>query len=147
MNTRTTLLAVLVITGLSAAVLPVAAHHSFSAFNTTETKTVTGTVRNLEWTNPHIWLWLNVPNDKGGVDVYGFEGMSPNFLERRGWTKSTLKVGDKVITTSGIYGQITRLNEKSVQIQIADKVRIEVARSAVGGYQGQDPVVADSGNA
>ena len=96
MNTRTTLLAVLVITGLSAAVLPVAAHHSFSAFNTTETKTVTGTVRNLEWTIPHIWLWLNVPNDKGGVDVYGFEGMSPNFLERRGWTKSTLKAGDKV---------------------------------------------------
>ena len=96
MNIRTTLLAVLVVTGLSAAALPVAAHHSFSAFNTTETKTVTGTVRNLEWTNPHIWLWLNVPNDKGSVDVYAFEGMSPNFLERRGWTKSTLKAGDKV---------------------------------------------------
>ena len=61
--------------------------------------------------------------------------------------QDALKVGDKVVTTSGIYGQITRLNEKSVQVQIADKVRIEVARSAVGGYQGQDPVVADSGNA
>ena len=60
--------------------------------------------------------------------------------------QDTLKVGDKVVTTSGIYGQITRLNEKSVQIQIADKVRIEVARAAVGGYQGQEPVVADSGN-
>ena len=58
----------------------------------------------------------------------------------------TVKAGDKVVTTSGIYGQITRLNEKSVQVQIADKVRIEVARSAVGGYQGQEPVVADSGN-
>src|SRR6476660_7447689 len=60
--------------------------------------------------------------------------------------QDSLKVGDKVVTTSGIYGQITRLNEKSVQVQIADKVRIEVARSAVGGYQGQEPVVADSGN-
>jgi preprotein translocase subunit YajC len=56
--------------------------------------------------------------------------------------QSDLKVGDKIVTTSGIYGQITKLNEKSVQVQIADKVRIEIARAAVGGYQGQDPVVA-----
>jgi preprotein translocase subunit YajC len=61
--------------------------------------------------------------------------------------QDALKVGDKVVTTSGIYGQITRLNEKSVQVQIADKVRIEVSRAAVGGYQGQEPVVAaDSSN-
>jgi preprotein translocase subunit YajC len=60
--------------------------------------------------------------------------------------QESLKVGDKVVTTSGIYGQITRLNDKSVQVQIADKVRIEVARAAVGGYQGQEPVVSDSGN-
>jgi len=58
--------------------------------------------------------------------------------------QEALKVGDKIVTTSGIYGQITKLNEKSVQVQIADKVRIEVARAAVGGYQGQDPVVSES---
>ena len=60
-----------------------------------------------------------------------------------------LKVGDKVITTGGIYGQVTRVTEGtlSVQIQIADKVRIEVARAAIGGYQGQEPVVqTDSSN-
>jgi DNA/RNA endonuclease YhcR with UshA esterase domain len=96
MTIRTTLLAGLVIAGLSATVLPVAAHHSFSVFNTAETKTVTGTVKEVEWTNPHIWLWVNVTNDKGGVDVYAFEGMSPNFLERRGWTRTTLKPGDKI---------------------------------------------------
>ena len=56
--------------------------------------------------------------------------------------QASLKVGDKIVTTSGIYGQITKLNDKSVQVQIADKVRIEIARAAVGGYQGQDPVVA-----
>jgi preprotein translocase subunit YajC len=55
-----------------------------------------------------------------------------------------LKVGDRVVTTGGIYGSITKMNDKSVQIQIADKVRIEVSRSAVGGYQGQEPVVADT---
>jgi preprotein translocase subunit YajC len=52
-----------------------------------------------------------------------------------------LKVGDRVITTGGIHGQITRLNDETVQLQIADKVRIEVAKAAVGGYQGQAPVV------
>jgi preprotein translocase subunit YajC len=60
--------------------------------------------------------------------------------------QQALKVGDKIITTSGIYGQITRLNEKSIQVKVADKVQIEVARSAVGGYQGQEPVVTESGN-
>jgi preprotein translocase subunit YajC len=58
-----------------------------------------------------------------------------------------LKVGDKVVTTGGIYGLITRVNDTSVQLQIADKVRIEIARAAVGGYQGQEPVVQESGNA
>ena len=52
-----------------------------------------------------------------------------------------LKVNDKVVTTGGIYGQITRLGEQSVQLQIAQNVRIEVARAAIGGYQGQEPVV------
>ena len=52
-----------------------------------------------------------------------------------------LKVNDKVITTSGIHGQITRLGDQSIQLQVADKVRIEVSRAAVGGYQGQPPVV------
>ena len=58
--------------------------------------------------------------------------------------QAALQVGDKVVTTSGIYGQITKLNEKSVQVQVADKVRIEISRAAVGGYQGQEPVVPDN---
>ncbi|MEQ1869954.1 MAG: preprotein translocase subunit YajC [Vicinamibacterales bacterium] len=52
-----------------------------------------------------------------------------------------LKVGDRVITTSGIYGQVTRLGEESLQLQIADKVKIEIARASVGGYQGKPQVV------
>src|SRR5713226_2145180 len=52
-----------------------------------------------------------------------------------------LKVGDRIITTGGIHGQITRLGQESVQLQIADKVRVEVSRAAIGGYQGQAPVV------
>jgi preprotein translocase subunit YajC len=57
-----------------------------------------------------------------------------------------LKVGDRVVTTSGIYGQITRLSDKTVQLQIADKVRIDISKAAVGGYQGQEPVAPDTAN-
>ena len=59
--------------------------------------------------------------------------------------QSGLQVGDKVITTSGIYGQVTKITDVSVQLQIADKVRIDVAKASIGGYQGQDPVVKDAG--
>jgi preprotein translocase subunit YajC len=55
--------------------------------------------------------------------------------------QSSLSVGDRIVTTSGIYGQVTKLNEKTVQVQIADKVRIEVARAAIGGRQGEEPIV------
>ena len=52
-------------------------------------------------------------------------------------------MGDKVITTGGIYGQVTRVSDKSVQVQIAERVRIECRAQRVGGYQGQEPVVPE----
>jgi preprotein translocase subunit YajC len=51
-----------------------------------------------------------------------------------------LKVGDRIVTSGGIYGSITRVNEHSVQLQIANNVRVEVSRAAIVGYQGQEPV-------
>jgi preprotein translocase subunit YajC len=56
-----------------------------------------------------------------------------------------LKENDRVITTGGIYGQIARINGDKVQLQIADKVRIDVSKAAIGGYQGQ-PQVVESAN-
>ena len=56
---------------------------------------------------------------------------------------AALKVGDKVITTGGMYGAITRLSDQSVQLQVANNVRIEVSRAAIVGYQGQEPVVPE----
>jgi hypothetical protein len=90
------LLALLAASLISAAAGPVTAHHSFSAFDMANQKNVTGTVRQVDWTNPHIWIWVDVANANGGSDTYGFEGMSPNFLARRGWTRTTLKAGDKI---------------------------------------------------
>jgi hypothetical protein len=93
---RHTLSAALVASALAIGAIPAAAHHSFAVFDMQASKTVTGTVKRIDWTNPHIWIWMDVANDKGGMDVYGFEGMSPNYLNRRGWTRTTLKAGDKI---------------------------------------------------
>lgn len=56
---------------------------------------------------------------------------------------SALKVGDRVITSGGLFGSITKLGDKSIQLQIADKVRVEISRAAIIGYQGQEPVVPE----
>jgi preprotein translocase subunit YajC len=63
--------------------------------------------------------------------------------------QSSLKVGDKVVTTGGIFGQVTEVRDKeaTVQIQIADRVRIRVSRAAIAGYEGQDPVVQPDSSA
>jgi hypothetical protein len=84
----------------AAGAAPALAHHSFAMFDFQASKTVTGTVEQFDWTNPHTFIWLQVqtgPN--GATERYGFEGMSPNYLGRRGWTKNTLKPGDKVTVT------------------------------------------------
>jgi len=75
------------------------AHHSFAAFDVTTEKVITGTIKKFDYTNPHTWVWVDVPNDQGGMDTWGFEGMSPNYLGRRGWTRSTLKPGDTITVT------------------------------------------------
>jgi Family of unknown function (DUF6152) len=97
---RNVVLAAAMAAGLVAAIATVAAaHHGFAVFDTSSQKTVSGTVKEFQWTNPHTWVWLDVPNDKGGVNTWGFEGMSPNFLGRRGWTRKTLQPGDKITVT------------------------------------------------
>lgn len=61
--------------------------------------------------------------------------------------QAALKAGDRVVTTGGIYGQIMKVTDQVVQLQIAQNVRIEIAKVAIGGMQGQDPVVDNPGNA
>ena len=77
------------------------------------------------------------------VGIFYFDILLP--MKRRQQKVQTflaaLKVSDKVVTSGGLYGTITRLNDQSVQVQVADKVRVEMSRSAVVGYQGQEPVV------
>ena len=69
-----------------AAAATAAAHHSFAPFNLTTEKTLVGTIKSFDWTNPHTWIWIDVADDKGVVSTWGVEGMSPNYLQRRGWS-------------------------------------------------------------
>jgi uncharacterized protein DUF6152 len=93
---RTLTLVLITIALAAAGVRDAAAHHSFAPFNMEAEKTISGTIKKFDWTNPHTWIWLDVTNDKGAVETWGIEGMSPNYLGRRGWTKNSLKSGDKV---------------------------------------------------
>ena len=75
---------------------PAWAHHSFAPFDQTREVTMTGEVREFQWTNPHVWLQVRVKNASGAEEEWAFEMISPNVLRRMGWTKSSLKPGDVV---------------------------------------------------
>ncbi|HEY8521133.1 MAG TPA: DUF6152 family protein [Gammaproteobacteria bacterium] len=88
----------LVLAGALLPILPAAAHHSFAAvFDGEKQVTVTGTVTEVEWTNPHVHFSLDVTSEDGTVTRWRFEGYPPNMLVRQGWKRDvTLKPGDTV---------------------------------------------------
>jgi hypothetical protein len=77
---------------------PATAHHSYTMFDLAREATVSGVVADFQWTAPHAWIELTVPTKRtpSGVEVWSIEGMSPSYLARRGWTRKTLRPGDKV---------------------------------------------------
>jgi len=85
----------------TAAILAVAsgtafAHHSFAMFDTTKRVTLSGTVTAFEWTNPHAYIELDVPDEKGAIKHWSIELGSPSILMQGGWKFKDLKYGDKV---------------------------------------------------
>jgi hypothetical protein len=77
--------------------LPVSAHHSFASFDRTKEVTLSGTVREFQWSNPHAWIQVVVMDDKGRQTEWSIECGSPNMMMRTGWRSSTLKTGDRII--------------------------------------------------
>ena len=75
--------------------VPVLAHHSASMFDDTKIVEKKGTVKELQWTNPHIWLQV-VFEENGAKTEWSLEGGSPNTLSRQGWRATTFKAGDVV---------------------------------------------------
>lgn len=78
---------------------PAVAHHSFAMFDAKREIVVTGTVKEFQWTNPHVWIQLNARNAQGKEVVWSVEGSSPNGLRRQGWSRTTFKPGDRVSIT------------------------------------------------
>lgn len=77
------------------------AHHAYTAeFDTTKPVKLTGVLAKLDWSNPHIWVYLDVKDDKGVVTTWGFSASPPGMLQRRGITRNSLKLGE-VLTISG----------------------------------------------
>jgi uncharacterized protein DUF6152 len=75
------------------------AHHSFAMFDRSKEITVVGVVKDFQWTNPHSWIEVDVPNASGGVDHWSLECNSPNNLARQGWRSTSLRPGDKITVT------------------------------------------------
>lgn len=87
----------LTIFGVILAVAPAMAHHSFSAeYDSKKPVTLKGTVTKVDWMNPHVYFYIDVEAD-GKVTNWGLEMGPPNGLQRSGWTKNTMLVGDEVI--------------------------------------------------
>ena len=86
--------------GIAAAVLmlagPASAHHSFAMFDYNKELTITGELKELQWTNPHIHILVNVPNGRGGVAEWDVEGGTPGNLRRTGWSRDIIKQGEKI---------------------------------------------------
>jgi len=90
-----------VLLGMLLAPVVLVAHHAYTAeFDTTKPVKLSGVLTKVEWSNPHIWLYLDVKDEKGNVATWGFSASPPGMLQRRGITKNSLKLGE-VLTISG----------------------------------------------
>ena len=86
----------LLLSGLTLASTSVYAHHSFAMFDATRSVSVNGTVKQVEYANPHVWVYLVVMNNRGQMETWGMEGGNLGGLYRMGWTKDSVKAGDKI---------------------------------------------------
>lgn len=83
--------------GIIVSAAPAIAHHSFAAeFDSTKAVTMKGYVTKIEWTNPHVWFYIDVKQSNGTVENWGFEMGPPHGLQGRGWTRTTMRLGDEV---------------------------------------------------
>ena len=113
---------------------PVLAHHSPAAFDRTKEVKLVGTVKEFRWQNPHTWIEVLVPDEKGKEVLWGVELTSPTYLVRAGWKSNIIKPGDKVTVVvnpvrsgepAGIFRSLTLaegrvLTERPARLGTAD---------------------------
>jgi hypothetical protein len=99
--------------GFSLIALPLLAHHGASEYDMTKIATLNGTVKELQFVNPHTLLIFTVKDDGGKAIEWEGELPSPNLLSRRGWSRSTLKPGDPIT----VVGALAKNGEKGLQVK------------------------------
>ena len=118
--------------GLLLAAVPVVAHHALAAeFDSSKPVKFTGTVKSVDWMNPHIYVNIESKDETGKNVVYSVEGGPPNSLYRNGWRKDSLKAGDQV-TVEG-----SRARDGSTTAN-ARSVKLPDGRRVFGGSSGGD---------
>ena len=119
---------------LLATSVTVIAHHSFAAeFDASKPLKLTGSVTKLEWTNPHVWFFVEVKGDDGKVTTWGFEMGSPNGLMRAGWTRNSMKAGDVVtVDASRAKDGSNNANARTVTLAATGKTLFAASSQAEG---------------
>ena len=125
---------------LLVAAMPLMAHHSFAAeYDSKKPITLKGTVTKVDWTNPHVYFYIDVTDDSGGITNWALEMGPPNGLQRAGWTRNTMHVGDVVIVEGTMAKDgAKQANARSVTMADTGK-KLGAASSETGPAPGNNP--------
>ena len=120
-----------------AMVAPALAHHSFAVYDHTRTITIRGTVTKFQWTNPHGFIELDVPQSDGTVKHYSVELTSINMMQRVGWRSNMIKAGDKVQVVGAplLSGEAVALG---LEVVLADGKTMSLPVPAIGSFKRTD---------
>ena len=86
----------LIVSLLALSATPAMAHHSSAMFDKAVVRDVVATVKEFQWTNPHIWIQVLIENDAGDIEEWSIEGGGTNTLFRRGWRPNSFEAGDEI---------------------------------------------------
>ena len=120
------MLAKIVIQGafLAIAARPLLAHHAFSSeFDSSKTIVLQGVVTRIDWTNPHVYFYVDVTDENGTVVNWKCETRGPNGLTRQGWNRDSMKIGDKVVVDGTLARHVSNMVDGR-RVVLADGRRI-----------------------